>query len=58
MEHRVCYGKIKSDERMNYKRKLVNDETVANVEAEDIDLNIMFNCNNSNSKFSYYRRYC
>lgn len=44
--------KVSSEVRMNHKREVVKNETVVNIEVIDIDLNLILNCKDANSRFS------
>lgn len=45
---------IKCEEKDDYKKKIIKNETVCNVEVTDSDLNIILKCNDSfNTKFTY-----
>lgn len=44
---------VRSNERINYKRELTKEETIVNLEIEDVDLIMILKCNSSSLKFSY-----
>lgn len=45
---------IKCEEKDDYKKKIVKNETVCNFEVTDLDLDIMLKCNDQfNTKFTY-----